>query len=49
MLSKKAPVKKDVMVLLSDAIQGVGKKGEVVSVKPAYAQNFIIAKDIYTK
>jgi len=41
MLAKKPAAKKEVMVLLSDDIKGVGKKGEIVSVKPAYAQNFI--------
>ena len=46
MLAKKAAVKKDVMVLLSDTIKGVGNKGEVISVKPAYAQNFVIAKGL---
>ena len=46
MMAKKATVKKDVQVLLSDDIKGIGKKGEVIGVKPAYAQNFVIAKGL---
>jgi len=47
MLAKKAaPKSKDVQVLLSGDIKGVGKAGELVSVKPAYAQNFITAQGL---
>ena len=35
-----------VMVLLSETIKGVGNKGEVIGVKPAYAQNFVISKGL---
>jgi len=34
---------KMVQVVLSEPIKGVGKKGELVSVKPAYAENFVVS------
>lgn len=46
MLAKKAAVKKNVMVVLTDDIKNVGRKGEVVGVKAAYAQNFVIAQGL---
>lgn len=44
--AKKAAAKKDVVVLLSEDIKGIGKKGELVNVKPAYAENFITSKGL---
>eukprot|EP00316_Scyphosphaera_apsteinii_P022225 CAMPEP_0119309394 /NCGR_PEP_ID=MMETSP1333-20130426/15292_1 /TAXON_ID=418940 /ORGANISM="Scyphosphaera apsteinii, Strain RCC1455" /LENGTH=162 /DNA_ID=CAMNT_0007313359 /DNA_START=144 /DNA_END=632 /DNA_ORIENTATION=- len=46
MLAKKPTVKKQTDVLLLEDIKGIGRKGEVVQVKPAYAQNFIVSKGI---
>jgi large subunit ribosomal protein L9 len=50
MLSKKAGKghqhTKDTKVLLSADVEGVGKKGEIIDVKIAYAQNFIVAKGV---
>lgn len=46
MLAKKTASKKEVQVLLNDNIKGIGKKGELVKVKPAYAENFIISKGL---
>ena len=45
MLAKKAAAK-TVQVVLFDDIKGVGKKGELVSVKAAYAQSFVTAKGL---
>jgi len=44
MLAKKAAKSKETMVVLLEPVKGVGKKGEVVSVKPAYAQNVLLVK-----
>jgi len=37
---------KTVQVVLTAEIKGVGRKGELVSVKPAYADNFIVNKGL---
>lgn len=44
--AKKGGAGKMVQVVLSAPIQGLGKAGELVSVKPAYADNFIINKGL---
>ena len=47
MKAKKAPASsKEVMVVLLSEVKGIGKKGEVVKVKPAYAQNVLLGKGL---
>lgn len=36
---------KDVQVMLRQAVPGLGKPGEVVSVRPGYARNYLSAAD----
>lgn len=37
---------KDVSVVLTADVKGQGRKGELINVKPAYAQNFIVSKGL---
>ena len=46
LLAKKAAKGKETLVVLLEPVKGIGKKGEVVSVKPAYAQNVLLAKGL---
>ncbi|KAL3898444.1 MAG: hypothetical protein SGPRY_012837, partial [Prymnesium sp.] len=42
----KAKKQTTVQVVLSAPVKGLGKAGELVSVKPAYAQNFLVAQGL---
>ncbi|KAL1503054.1 hypothetical protein AB1Y20_011121 [Prymnesium parvum] len=47
MLAKKSAKKPStVQVILNAPVKGLGDAGELVSVKPAYAQNFIVAQGL---
>nr|ABA55508.1 chloroplast 50S ribosomal protein L9 [Isochrysis galbana] len=46
MAKKAAPKGKDVQVILTGEIKGLGSAGDLVAVKPAYAQNFILTKGL---
>ena len=37
---------KDISVVLTADVKGQGRKGELINVKPAYAQNFIVSKGL---
>ena len=37
---------KDIAVVLTADVKGQGRKGELIKVKPAYAQNFIVSKGL---
>ena len=36
----------DVKVILTDEVRGLGNRGEVVSVAPGYARNFLLPKEL---
>ena len=42
MMAKKQAAGKKVQVVLSQTIKGIGNKGELVSVAPAYAENVVV-------
>lgn len=46
MMAKKAAKGKDVQVVLSEDVKGLGRAGDLVAVKPAYAQNFLVSKGL---
>ena len=48
LLAKKSggAAQKTTQVVLTGDVKDVGKKGELVSVKPAYAQNFLVAQGL---
>merc|ERR1719258_423024 len=48
MMAKKAATKKMVTVLLSEDVEGLGAGNTLVQVKPAYAENVLIAKKLGT-
>ena len=49
MLAKKTAKSKVLQVILSADVPGLGQKGALVEVKPAYAENFIVAKGLGSK
>ena len=50
MMAKKSATKlKTVTVILDADVEGLGAKGSLVDVKPAYAENFIISKGMGSK
>ena len=46
LMKGKAKAAKAVKVLLTGDVKGLGKAGELVDVKPAYAENFLVSKGL---
>lgn len=46
MMAKKTVKSKSVQVLLDADVEGVGEKGALVELKPAYAENVVVAKGL---